>query len=157
MTTALLDRSSAARLELRGADRQRFLNGLVTCDTKTLKPGHGVYGFFTDGKGRVLADVVVLALEDRLWLELPAGQGDAIARHLQKYIIADRVDVEPAERASPGQQHTGRGEPVTTGMRALPDPSGGPLVTGQRDGTAADRAADVVPPVGADEEDRLSS
>ncbi|MEO8502850.1 MAG: hypothetical protein ABI609_03045 [Acidobacteriota bacterium] len=92
-TTALFDRSSTARLELRGADRQRFLNGLVTCDTKTLTPGHGAYGFFTDGKGRVLADVVVLALEDRLWLELPAGQGDAIASHLQKYIIADRVDV----------------------------------------------------------------
>ena len=70
--------------------------------------------------------------------------------------LADRAHVEPAERASPRKQHSGRGEPVTAGVRALPDPPGVPLVPGQRHRPAADRAAHVVPTVGADEEDRLA-
>ncbi len=90
----LLDRSDVARLELMGEDRQRFLNGLVTCDVKALSPGEGQYGFFTDRVGKILADVLVLALEDRLWLELPATAGGSIRSHLEKYIIADRVEVK---------------------------------------------------------------
>ncbi|MGE5234377.1 MAG: YgfZ/GcvT domain-containing protein [Acidobacteriota bacterium] len=91
----LLDRSFHDRLELRGEDRQRFLHGLLTCDVKALAPGQGAYGFFTAIKGQVLADVVVLALEDRLWLELPAGQAEPIAAHLRKYVVADRVEIAP--------------------------------------------------------------
>ncbi len=98
---ALVDRSYVGRLALRGADRQRFLNGLVTCDVKALAPGRGAYGFFTDPKGRVLADVVVLALAEALWLELPPGSSAAIAAHLRKYLIADRVEVLELEDRVP--------------------------------------------------------
>lgn len=94
---ALVDRSDAARLELMGEDRQRFVNGLVTCEVKALAPGQGAYGYLTDRQGKILADVVVLALEDRLWLELPPSVGEAIRAHLAKYIIADRVEVKPLD------------------------------------------------------------
>ena len=97
----LVDRSWAGRLELVGADRQRFLNAQVTCDVKGLVPGDGAYGFFTDGQGKVLADVVILALEDRLLLELPPGRGGPIADHVKRYIIADRVEVMPADDLLP--------------------------------------------------------
>src|SRR5690349_19187176 len=90
---ALVDPPARDLLEVAGADRLRFLNGLVTCEVKGLAVGAGRYGFFTDLKGRVLADVVVLALEDRLLLALPAGSGPAMAAHLRKYVIADRVEV----------------------------------------------------------------
>ena len=40
----LADRSSAGRLELLGADRQRFLNAYVTCDVKGLAAGQGEIG-----------------------------------------------------------------------------------------------------------------
>jgi folate-binding protein YgfZ len=91
----LADRSSAGRLELLGADRQRFLNAYVTCDVKGLAAGQGAYGFFTGPQGRILADVAVLAHGDRLWLELPPGQAGPIAEHLKKYLIADRVEMRP--------------------------------------------------------------
>ena len=94
---ALIDRSDVARLELMGEDRQRFLNGLVTCDVKALVAGQGAYGYFTDRQGKILADVVVLALADRLWLELPAAAGETIRGHLEKYIIADRVELKPLD------------------------------------------------------------
>ncbi len=80
-------------LELVGADRQRFLHGLVTCDVKGLAAGDGRYGFFTSGQGKVLCDFVLLASADRLHLDLPAGLGAEMAAHLQKYVIADRVEI----------------------------------------------------------------
>jgi folate-binding protein YgfZ len=89
----LADRSWTGRLELLGADRQRFLNAYVTCDVKSLAPGEGAYGFITNPQGRILADVVVLVHEDRLWLQLPPGREEAVASHLEKYILADRVEV----------------------------------------------------------------
>jgi tRNA-modifying protein YgfZ len=89
----LADRSFLGRLELTGADRERLLHGLVTCDVKGLAPGGGSYGFFTSPQGKIVADFALLALPDRLWLELPAGRDEAIAGHLRKYILADRVEV----------------------------------------------------------------
>ena len=91
----LADRSWMGRLEIRGADRHRFLNAYVTCDVKGLAPGEGAYGFLTSHQGRILSDLVVTALEDRLWLLLPPGQDEAVAKHLRKYILADRVEVLP--------------------------------------------------------------
>ncbi len=91
----LADWSANDRLELRGADRVRFLQGLVTLDVAALAPGAGGYGFFTTVKGHVLADVVVRALADRLWLELPAGTAERLRAHLERYVVADRVDIAP--------------------------------------------------------------
>src|SRR4029079_15469044 len=59
------------------------------------------YGFFPDPKGGILSDAVVLAHEDRIWLQLPPGQEDAMAAHLRKYILADRVEVRPLEDMLP--------------------------------------------------------
>jgi folate-binding protein YgfZ len=97
----LLDRSEVGRLELVGADRQRFLNAYVTCDVKTLEPGHGAYGFFTSPQGRILSDVVVLAHEDRLWLEVAPGRERVLAEHLKRYILADRVEVRTLDDMVP--------------------------------------------------------
>jgi len=97
----LADRSWMGRVEILGADRLRFLNAYVTCDVKTLAPGGGAYGFLTNPQGRILADLVVMAHEDRLWLLVPPGTEEAVARHLQKYILADRVKVRPLEDVLP--------------------------------------------------------
>jgi folate-binding protein YgfZ len=106
----LVDRSSGGRLEIAGADRVRFLNAYVTCDVKALAPGAGAYGFATSPQGRILTDFSLLAFEDRLWLELPAGQARPLADHLRKFIIADRVEIRelaemvPLALAGPGAQ-----------------------------------------------------
>ncbi|MDY7095290.1 MAG: glycine cleavage T C-terminal barrel domain-containing protein [Acidobacteriota bacterium] len=90
----LVDRSWADLLEITGEDRLRFVGGQVTCEIQSLTEGSGSYGFFTSPKGRIEADVIALALEDRLWLELPPERAEAIAERLNKYIIADRVEVQ---------------------------------------------------------------
>jgi folate-binding protein YgfZ len=90
---AVADRSWADWLEVRDEDRVRFLNGLVTCDVKSLEPGRSSFGFFTSAKGRILSDVVVSALEDRLLLELPPQKASEVREHMERYIVADRVEV----------------------------------------------------------------
>jgi folate-binding protein YgfZ len=91
----IAERSGLDCLEVLGADRLRFLNAYLTCDVKGLAAGQGAYGFFTSAQGRILADAVVLAHDDRLWLELPPGQLEPIAGHLRKYLLADRVELRP--------------------------------------------------------------
>lgn len=91
---ALVDSRGAEWLTLRGADRLRFANGLVSCDLKTLSPGEGSYGFFTDPKGKVIADAAFLASESALWIELPRGKGEPIEEHMSKYLVADQVEIE---------------------------------------------------------------
>ena len=92
---ALCEPPRASRLELMGPDRERFFGGMVTSAVEGLEPGHGEFGFITDVRGRVLASATVLALEDRLWLEIPRGRGRTIIDHLEKYIVTDQVEILP--------------------------------------------------------------
>jgi folate-binding protein YgfZ len=91
----LADRSWTGRLEMSGADGLRFLNAYVTCDVKGLAPGQGAYGFLTSPQGRILSDLALMALPDRLWVELPPGQEQPVIDHLRRYLIADRVEMRP--------------------------------------------------------------
>lgn len=81
-------------LDLTGPDAGRFLNGYVTCDLRSLAAGGLRRGFLTSLQGRVLADLDIGALADRLRLRLPAGAGAAVRAHLEKYRLADRVELE---------------------------------------------------------------
>ncbi|HEX2253312.1 MAG TPA: glycine cleavage T C-terminal barrel domain-containing protein [Thermoanaerobaculia bacterium] len=90
-------RPEAELLAVTGEDRERFLNGQVTCEVKGLAPGHGVYGFFTTPQGKVTADLRVLAAEDAFLLELPAGKRAEVVARLDRYRIADRVDWSPLD------------------------------------------------------------
>jgi len=91
----LVDRLWVEHLEVTGEDRRRFLNGMVTGDTKALETGEGRFVFFTSAQGRVLAEARVLALAESLLLELPAGCAEPIVEHLSRYIVADRVELAP--------------------------------------------------------------
>lgn len=86
-------------LTLAGADRLRFLNNLVTCDVKRLAPGDGAFGFVTEAKGHVLADLRVLARDDDFLLVLPPARGAEVAAHLGRYKIVDRVEIGATELA----------------------------------------------------------
>ena len=95
------DLSWRGLLEVSGKDRQRFLNAYVTCEVKGLAPGQGAYGFFTNPQGRILSDLVLASLDDRFWLLVGPGQEEALTGHLQKYILADRVEIRRLEAVVP--------------------------------------------------------
>jgi len=90
---ALESRAAVDRLELTGADRVRFLHNLCTADVKALAPGASARGFLTTVQGKIVSSAEILALDERLELELPAGRAAAVEAHLTRYRIAERVEL----------------------------------------------------------------
>jgi folate-binding protein YgfZ len=89
----VLDLSFRARLCLTGRDRVRFLHGQVTNDVNRLEPNQGCYAALVTAKGRMESDLNIHNLEDELLLDFEPGLADAVARRLEKYIVADDVQV----------------------------------------------------------------
>jgi folate-binding protein YgfZ len=85
-------------LEVAGADRVRWLDGMITADVKSLATGAGAPGLLLTRQGRVVADLHVLARADELWLELEADALPTVSAQLSRYIVAD--DVALVERRS---------------------------------------------------------
>ncbi len=95
-SAALLDLTARARIYCSGDDRARLLHALTTNHVQQLRPGQGCYAFFLNAQGRILADVNILCLEDRLLLDLEPEARQLILAHLDHYIIADDVTPDDA-------------------------------------------------------------
>lgn len=132
-----LDRSFLGQLEIAGEDRQRFLHGFVTCEVKGLPVGRAAPGFVTSAQGRVLADFTLAVLADRLWLELPPGRAEAIRSHLEKYVLADRVELR-AVAATSLFELVGPGVEAALRLLGLPAPERGEVHGGRFAGAAVE-------------------
>ena len=67
----LIDRSDTGKLALTGPQAAELLAGQVTNDVEGLAPGTGCYAALLTNKGKMLADLRVLALEDELLVLTP--------------------------------------------------------------------------------------
>src|SRR5438552_631183 len=92
-TAAVLDLSFRSRLILTGADRKRFLHGQITNEVNKLTVGEGCYAALANAKGKMQSDLNVYCLEDELLLDFEPGLSAVVAQRLEKYIIADDVQV----------------------------------------------------------------
>jgi folate-binding protein YgfZ len=72
-----------------GADRVRFLHGIVTGDVAGAPVGGGCRAALLTTKGHVVADLTIYTRADDLWIVVDAGQGDATATALARYAIMD--------------------------------------------------------------------
>lgn len=125
---ALVDRSELALLLVQGADARSFLQGMVTCDVGALPVGRLAWGTVVSGKGRLLAELHVLALPDgALLLIAPAGARVGLLEHLQRFLVSEACEVldvtgalailalvgpraaEAFERVAPGEQAPAEG------------------------------------------------
>ncbi len=86
-------REGRALIVVTGKDRAAWLNNLVTNVVKTLQPGEGNYAFATNIKGRVVFDLNILVLEDRLWLDVDRRLAETARKHLERYIITEDVQL----------------------------------------------------------------
>jgi len=74
-----------------GADRVRFLNGMLTADVAKLPPGGAARALQLDRKGHVLAELTVLAEPESLLLDVGNGAEVELTAVLEKHVIADDV------------------------------------------------------------------
>ena len=87
------DLGSRGRISLTGADRVRWLNGMVTNNIRDLAPGRGVYAFLLNPHGRILGDMVVYSLGEMLIVETDRSQVEKVVATFDHYIIMDDVEV----------------------------------------------------------------
>ncbi|HTU27443.1 MAG TPA: glycine cleavage T C-terminal barrel domain-containing protein [Pirellulales bacterium] len=88
---ALVDFNRRTLVELTGDDRARFLHNLSTNEIVKLPVHAGCEAFLTNVQGKILAHVLVFAEPDALVLDTVPGQGPAIVKHLDRYLIRERV------------------------------------------------------------------
>ena len=95
LTTAagLADFSGRTQLELTGADRATFLHSFCTNEIRKLPIGQGCEAFITDNKGGILGYVYVFCGPESLVLETTAGQAERLSKHLDRYIIREKVEI----------------------------------------------------------------
>ena len=79
-----------------GADRLSWLNGMLTCDLATRKPGDAVYGLAVAQKGRILSDVIVVVDVDRVLLAVARMTTAPLAESLERYLMMEDALVTPA-------------------------------------------------------------
>lgn len=82
-----------AKIVLTGADRIRWMNGMVTNNIRDLPLGRGNYNFLLNAQGRILADMYVYNRGEYLLLDTDAWQAPKVQEIFDKYIIMDDVEV----------------------------------------------------------------
>ena len=92
-SAGVLDLSFRSRVCLTGNDRVRFLHGQVTNDVKKLGVGQGCYAALTTAKGKMQSDLNIFCLQDELLLDFEPGLTTLVTERLEKYIVADDVQV----------------------------------------------------------------
>lgn len=92
-SAGLADLSFRSRVCLLGADRKRFLHGQVTNNVNELPVGQGCYAALVTAKGKLQSDLYVYQLAEEILLDFEPGLATAVMQRLDKYIIADDVQV----------------------------------------------------------------
>jgi folate-binding protein YgfZ len=119
---ALHDLGWLRRIAVHGADRFRWLSGMVTNSVNDLFPNSGAWNLVLNAQGRIQGDLIVwrgdeeqspqrrhpdaepnsdplsgtpFAGESELELEMTAGQYEKLMAHLNHFIIMDDVELVP--------------------------------------------------------------
>jgi len=81
-------------LRVTGPERLQWLQGLLTCDVKSLSPGQAVYGLVLTKTGKILSDVTVAVVEDSVFLSTATGRGEVVCEHLDRLLVMEDAEIE---------------------------------------------------------------
>ena len=90
-SAAWLDLSARGKILVTGEDRARLLHAMCSQNIEAMKPGEGVYAFFLNAQGRILADANIFCFDDHFLLDTEPETARKVFEHLDRYIIADDV------------------------------------------------------------------
>lgn len=89
----IFDLSHRALLQLTGPDRLSFLQGMLSNDLRELQTFDGQYAALLTQQGKVVADVRVLCAMNSFYLDFWEFLKEKILAHLNRYLIADEVEI----------------------------------------------------------------
>jgi folate-binding protein YgfZ len=105
MTASVEDQVKAARrnvlavpepdlvaMQVTGADRASWLNGLLTCDLATAKIGDAVYGLAVAQKGRIVTDLLVLLEAERALVLVRRAASTSLAEDFDRHLMMEDAE-----------------------------------------------------------------
>lgn len=90
---------SRALVRVSGPDWRDFLQGLITQDVESLRPGEARFGALLTPQGRLLHDLFVVGREDGCWLDVEAAGREALIQRLSMYRLRAKVEIAADETA----------------------------------------------------------
>lgn len=81
--------------EITGADREHFLQGLVSNDVRRLAEGP-VYAALLTAQGKYLADFILVSRDDAILLDIDESIAEATMRRLAMYKLRADVTISPS-------------------------------------------------------------
>ena len=90
-TAAIAVLQSRALIAVSGEDWRSFLQGLLTQDVETLRPGEARFGALLTPQGRLLYDLFIVGREDGCWLDCAAEKRAALLQRLTIYRLRAKV------------------------------------------------------------------
>jgi len=88
-----------SKIVLKGSDRVRWLNGMISNNVRDLATGHGVYAFLLNAQGHIQADLYAFQRGDSLMVDFERGLREKVLQLFDHYIIADDVEVSDVSGA----------------------------------------------------------
>ncbi len=106
------DLSWRAKIMLTGADRTRWLNGMLTNNVRGLAATQGVYAYLLNPQGRIQADLYAYDRSDSIIVDTDVSQLARVRGVFDHYIIMDEVEVADGgeQLTAIGLQGPGSGE-----------------------------------------------
>lgn len=92
-TAATFSLDATGWIAVQGEDRDRWLNGMLTNNTRDLKPGEGCYNFLLSAQGRIQHDATVFQHGNQILLETARDRVPALMAALDHFIIMDDVEL----------------------------------------------------------------
>lgn len=84
---------------VRGADRKTWLDGLLTCAVTGVGVGVGAYGLLLTKQGKIVTDAFLLDSGTELWVGVAPGHGSAVRELLDRYLVMEDAELEPASES----------------------------------------------------------
>jgi tRNA-modifying protein YgfZ len=95
-STLVFEAPERRTLRVRGKDAVSWLNGLVTCDVTSVDARQGAHGLLLSKQGKIIADLEIVKVDDGLLLGLDQAVFDAVSELLDRYLVMEDAELEPA-------------------------------------------------------------
>lgn len=111
---AFFDLSSRLKLRFTGSDSSRFLNGQISNDLRKATPSFAIQAAVLSAKGKMNGSVFVSMEAGSFVLDADSEVRDELPTRMERYIIADDVQVEDITDAFALFHVTGEDRPATS-------------------------------------------
>ena len=141
-TASLIGLPNRGVLRIAGPDRVGFLQGLISNDVKSVRPGHAIYACLLTPQGKFLHDFFLIADGESLLLDCEAERRLDLMGKLKMYRLRSKVEITDETEAFAVFAALGPGHASSDGQR-YPDPRRSAL--GDRILLPANQPAGLVP------------